>query len=274
MFIEPMLLEKSDKAFNDENYIAEWKQDGWRMLVSKWKGQIRLYSRHKNEFTSIFKEFQSIAMPDNTIIDCELIAVDDEGKCNFELLQNQYRAKHRTAPLQLVAFDILFYNGVDVRKKPLMQRKQLLAEVIEPSEKLVITQYVDGTDAVQYFELIRQHGLEGIVMKGKNSRYESSKRSSDWKKVIAYQYDIVAIEGIRKKEFGVYLSYLNGDYAGMIEFMTKENRSKVYSLINEHQVSETENKIILDKKTLIEVKFRNKFKSGLLRLPLLSSWQP
>lgn len=275
MFIEPMLLEKSDKPFNSERYIAEWKQDGWRMLISKWDGQIRLYSRHKNEFTSVFKEFQSVAMPDNTIIDCELIAVDDEGKCNFELLQNQYRAKHRTAPLQLVAFDILFYNGEDVRKKPLMERKQLLAEVIEPSDKLIITQYVDGSDAVQYFELIKQHGLEGIVMKAKSSTYQS-KRSTNkqWVKVIAYQYDIVAIEGIRKKEFGVYLSYMNGDYAGMIEFMTKEDRNKVYNLINEHKLAETETKIILDKKALIEVKFRNKFKSGLLRLPLLSSWEP
>lgn len=275
MFIEPMLLEKSDKAFNDENYIVEWKQDGWRMLISKWDGQIRLYSRHKNEFTSVFKEFQSVAMPDNTIIDCELIAVDDEGKCNFELLQNQYRAKHRTAPLQLVAFDILFYKGEDVRKKPLMERKHLLAEVIEPSDKLIITQYVDGSDAVQYFELIKQHGLEGIVMKAKSSTYQS-KRSTNkqWVKVIAYQYDIVAIEGIRKKEFGVYLSYLNGDYAGMIEFMTKEDRNKVYNLINEHKLGETDNKIFLDKKALIEVKFRNKFKSGLLRLPLLSSWEP
>lgn len=275
MFIDPMLLEKSDKAFNDENYIVEWKQDGWRMLISKWDGQIRLYSRHKNEFTSVFKEFQSVAMPDNTIIDCELIAVDDEGKCNFELLQNQYRAKHRTAPLQLVAFDILFYKGEDVRKKPLMERKQLLAEVIEPSDKLIITHYVDGSDAVQYFELIKQHGLEGIVMKAKSSTYQS-KRSTNkqWVKVIAYQYDIVAIEGIRKKEFGVYLSYPNGDYAGMIEFMTKEDRNKLYSLISKHKVGETENKIILDKKVLIEVKFRNRFKSGLLRLPLLSSWEP
>lgn len=271
MFIEPMLLEKSEEAFNDSAYIAEWKQDGWRMLISKWDGQIRLYSRHKNEFTSVFKEFQNVVIPDNTILDCELIAVDEEGKCNFELLQNQYRAKHRTAPLQLVAFDILFYNGEDVRKKPLMERKQLLADYIVPSDKLVITQYVDGSDAVQYFELIKQHQLEGIVMKLKNSRYES-KRSSAWLKIISYQKDICSISGIRKNEFGVYLSYLNGEYAGMIEFMGKEDRKRIYRLIDDHKVVEDENKITLDKKLLIQVKYRNKFKSGLLRLPLLSSW--
>ncbi|MGE7983666.1 ATP-dependent DNA ligase [Solibacillus sp. NPDC093137] len=274
MFIEPMLLEKVDKPFNDSRYVGEWKMDGWRMLISKWDGKIRLYSRHKNEFTSVFKEFQNVAIPDNTILDCELIAVDEEGKCNFELLQNQYRAKHRTAPLQLVAFDILFYKGEDLRKKPLMERKQILADVIEPSDNLVITQYVDGTDAVQYFELIKQHGLEGIVMKLKDSFYDlRGRRSSAWLKVIAYNTEFLAVGGISKKKFGVYLSYLNGEYAGMIEFMSKEDRKKLYSLISKHKVREDENKITLDNKLIIEVKFRNKFKSGLLRLPLLSSWE-
>lgn len=275
MFIQPMLLEKSDKAFNDSNYIVEWKQDGWRMLISNWNGQLRLYSRHNNEFTSVFKEFQDIDIPENTIIDCELIAVDENGKCNFELLQNQYRSKHRTVPLQLVAFDILFIKGKDVRKKPLMERKELLAEVIEPSDKLIITQYVDGSDAVQYFELIKQHGLEGIVMKAKNSTYQSKRsKNKQWLKVINYQVESVAISAIRKKEFGVYLSYLNGEYAGMIEFMTKEDRKRIYSLINDHKVMEDDNMIFLDKEIIIEVKFRNKFKSGLLRIPTLLSWKP
>lgn len=272
MFIQPMLLGKSDKAFNDSNYIVEWKQDGWRMLVSKWDGQLHLYSRHNNEFTSVFKEFQDIDIPDNTIIDCELIAVDENGKCNFELLQNQYRSKHRTAPLQLVVFDILFNEGKDVRREPLLERKRLLEQVIQPSDKLVISQYVDGLHAEQYFSLIQQHELEGIVMKEKNSIYES-KRSDKWLKVINYHSETVAISGIRKKEFGVYLAYPNGKYAGMIEFMTKEDRKKVYALIKDHKIKEDENNIILDQKAMVEVKFRNKYQSGLLRIPKLSSWE-
>lgn len=271
MFIQPMLLSKADTAFNDSNYIVEWKQDGWRMIVSKWNGQIKLFSRHHNEFTSVFKEFQDIEIPDNTIIDCELIAVDENGKCNFELLQNQYRSKFRTAPLQLVAFDILYNEGKDVRKKPLMERKQLLEQVIQPSNKLIISKYIDGLYAEQYFELIKQHELEGIVMKDKTSTYES-KRSDKWLKVINYQREKVSISGIRKKEFGVYLSYLDGNYAGMIEFMTKEDRKKVYSLIQNHKISEDDNMIVLDKKAVIEVAFRNKFSTGKLRIPKLSKW--
>lgn len=113
---------------------------------------------------------------------------------------------------------------------------------------------------------------KGIVMKEKTSTYES-KRSYKWLKVINYQRENVVISGIRKKEFGVSLSFLDGKYAGMIEFMTKEDRKKVYNLIENHKVNEDENKITLDKKTVIEVKYRNKFLSGLLRIPTLSEWK-
>lgn len=139
---------------------------------------------------------------------------------------------------------------------------------------MVFIQYVDGTHAVQYFELIKQHGLEGVVLKDKDSVYDPrGRRSSAWLRVIAYNFEFVAVQGINKKKFVVYLSYLNGEYAGMIEFMTKEDRKKLYSLVSKHKVRENENKITLDNKLIIEVKFRNKFKSGLLRLPLLSSWE-
>ncbi|WP_374722719.1 ATP-dependent DNA ligase [Peribacillus tepidiphilus] len=102
MYIEPMLLESADKPFDDGRYIAEWKQDGWRMLLIKWDGRLKLFSRHRNEFTSVFKEFQDLDIPDYTILDCELISVGPEGKCDFETLQKEYRSKNRTLKLALV----------------------------------------------------------------------------------------------------------------------------------------------------------------------------
>lgn len=63
------------------------------MILSKWEGQIHLYSSYKNQFTFVFKEFQILEIPNNTLIDCELIAVYENEKYNFELLQNQYRVK-------------------------------------------------------------------------------------------------------------------------------------------------------------------------------------
>lgn len=272
MYVEPMLLQKADQPFNDNKYIAEWKQDGWRMLVSKWNGTIKLYSRHENEFTSIFKEFQDLDIPDNTIIDCELIAVDPNGKCDFEALQEQYRSKKRKNPLQLVAFDIIFYKGQDLRYKlSLLQRKQLLEECIVENEKIVVSRFIDGNYAIEYFELIKKQDLEGIVMKEKNSFYES-RRSSKWLKVLNLKKEDLFLSGIRKEKFGAYLSFLDGSYAGMIEFMSPQDRKKIYDLIKSENTLEDDNKINFEKKPIIEVAYRNKFKSGLLRIPKLTSW--
>lgn len=270
MFIEPMLLGKSEKPFNDDKYIVEWKQDGWRMLLSKFNGQIRLYSRHKNEFTYTFREFLDLEIPDNSIYDCELISVDSNGKCDFEALQQEYKSKNRTNPLQLVVFDVIFYKGQDIRRKPLMERKKILEESIIENEKIVISRYVDGEYSTQYFDLIKQQDLEGIVMKLKDSTYES-KRSNSWLKVLNTKREKVFISGIRKGEFGVYLSFLNGEYAGMIEFMKPDDRKKIYNLIKDLKDYEDDSKIILKKKEIVEVEFRNKYKSGLLRIPKLVS---
>ncbi len=271
MFIEPMLLEKADQPFNDENYIAEWKQDGWRMLVVKWNGTLKLLSRHKNEFTHVFKEFLDIDIPDNSIIDCELIAVDEEGKCDFEALQNEYRSKIRQYPLQLVAFDLLYLNGKDLRRLPLFERKQLLIDNIKETNKLVISRCFDGLNAVDLFELIKQHKLEGIVMKVKDSIYES-RRSFNWLKILNLENELCYISGVRKGSFGVYLSYLDGTYAGMIEFMKPDDRKKVYKIANQLKISESDKQIYIEKKVIIDVSFRNKYKSGLLRIPKLNKW--
>jgi len=108
-------------------------------------------------------------------------------------------------------------------------------------------------------------------MKEKDSKYES-KRSAKWLKVINLHKENVSISGIRKDKFGVYVSYLDGRYAGMIEFMTKEDRKKVYDLIRNHKVGEDDTKVILDNRAVVEVAFRNKFSSGKLRIPKLSKW--
>lgn len=271
MYVEPMLLETADKPFNDDRYIVEWKQDGWRMLLIKWNGKLKLFSRHRNEFTSVFKEFQDLNIPDNTILDCELISVDSEGKCDFETLQKEYRSKNRSQKIVLVAFDIIFYKNQDLRRLPLLERKNLLKHYIEESDQLAISRYVDGSNTVEYFELIKQQDLEGIVMKEKGSFYES-RRSTKWLKVLNLKSDKCYIGGVSKEKFGVYLNYLDGKYAGKIEFMKSEDRKKVYGLIKDLKIFEDEKKILFENKEIVEVAFRNKYRSGLLRLPKLVSW--
>jgi DNA ligase-1 len=108
----------------------------------------------------------------------------------------------------------------------------MLETNISECSKLAISRYVDGTNAVEYFEMIKHHDLEGIVLKEKGSVYEG-RRSNKWLKVLNLKYEKCFISGVSKGEFGVYLNYLDGNYAGKIEFMKPEDRKKVYGLIKE-----------------------------------------
>jgi DNA ligase-1 len=114
--------------------------------------------------------------------------------------------------------------------------------------------------------LFRQQGLEGIVLKRKDSRYEVGKRSQSWLKVIIYQYDDVMIAGLRKGEFGVLLNFLDGTPAGLMEFMPPCERKNLYR--RKKLVSE-DDKFIFIEPIECRVKYRNLTKAGFLRIPSL-----
>lgn len=84
MFISPMLLNKVDEPFNDIKFISELKLDGIRLVISKFNGKVKIYSRHHNEVTNNFKELQNIDIPDGKVIDGEVIITDSKGNPSFE----------------------------------------------------------------------------------------------------------------------------------------------------------------------------------------------
>jgi DNA ligase 1 len=105
---------------------------------------------------------------------------------------------------------------MSVTRLPLLDSKRLLEKVI-PDDTSLITkvQYIDGHGS-PFFDLVQQQGLEGIVLKRKDSRYEVGKRSNSWLKVINYQYEDLLITRLRKGEFGLLLSFLDGKPAGIM----------------------------------------------------------
>jgi DNA ligase-1 len=120
------------------------------------------------------------------------------------------------------------------------------------------------------FDLVQQRGLEGIVLKRKDSRYEVGKRSQEWLKVINYQYADVMITGLRKGEFGLLLSFLDGKPAGIIEFMPPAKRKELYKL---QQVVSEDDKFIFIEPVKCRVKYRNLTKAGFLRIPSFVKWK-
>ena len=169
-------------------------------------------------------------------------------------------------------FDVIYHKGERVTDLPLLERKEILNDLISEDTPLFNkVQWIDG-NALQYFEAIKQHELEGIVQKKADSKYQINKRSHDWLKVINYQYEDVYISGLRKDEFGLLLNFDNGRYAGLLEFMSQVNLKEFYKQYRDYIVEENDKFIYLDPKLKAKVKYRNLTKKGLLRIPSFVEW--
>ncbi|SMQ78394.1 DNA ligase-1 [Bacillus sp. OV166] len=271
MFISPMLLHKTDEPFDSEDYITELKLDGIRLIYSVDNaGKVRLYSRHKNEITSKFPELHNLNIPPGTVLDGELIVSDNNGKPDFEAVMSRFMSSKDKSTITFVAFDVIEHKGVRIAMLPLLQRKEVLAEIVPTDNSLIAkTQFIEGNGEA-YFDAIKAQALEGIVLKRKDSRYEVGKRSHSWLKVVNYQYDEVNIVGYRTTgKFGLLLTFDDGRYAGIMELgVPPLARKEIYG----KPVIREEKKIAFIEPVKVRVKYRNLTKAGLLRLPSFVEW--
>ena len=131
-FIDPMLLLKTEKLPESQDVIYELKLDGYRAIAFKSGGKVCLRSRNDNDFAtrypSIAKALQT--MPDETVIDGEVVALDEKGKPSFSLLQNYGSG---AAPLVFYVFDVMILSGKDVMAATLESRRRLLETEVLPA---------------------------------------------------------------------------------------------------------------------------------------------
>ena len=108
-----MLLLRTEKLPQGSDWLYEIKLDGYRALAIKSEGKARLRSRNDNDFTVRCPQIASAlqALPDGTVVDGEVVALDGEGRPSFNLLQNHVSSK---ASLAYFIFDVLILNGRDV----------------------------------------------------------------------------------------------------------------------------------------------------------------
>jgi bifunctional non-homologous end joining protein LigD len=156
----------------------EIKLDGWRMEVVKTEGRVTLYSRRAKVFNTqlpfIVRELE--CLPDETVIDGELVAVDEEGRPSFNLLQN---FKSAESGIIYYAFDIPIHNGYDLMREPLSQRREILASVIRPTGHVGISA-VSNKPLGEMVKFTTSHGLEGIIAKRADSPYQPGLRTGVW----------------------------------------------------------------------------------------------
>jgi bifunctional non-homologous end joining protein LigD len=182
-FIPPMLLLRSEKLPDD---LARWeyqlKFDGYRAIAFKTGGKIHLRSRNDNDFTMRYPAVvRGLAnMPDDTVVDGEVVAIDEEGRPSFNALQNLTPG---TAVVYFV-FDVMVLGGRDVTADTLAKRRELLERKVLPALAEPV-RYAGELNASlrDLIHSVKTQGLEGLIAKRRNSSYEPGLRSGAWMKM-------------------------------------------------------------------------------------------
>jgi bifunctional non-homologous end joining protein LigD len=161
--------------------VFEVKFDGYRAIAVKSGGRLSLFSRRRNSFNSQYSlVFDALVdLPDNTVIDGEVVALNESGRPDFNLLQH-YRTE--ASRIHYFVFDLLVYNNRDLTQLPLIERRQIMKSVLKlESPRIRITDYFEASTE-DMLSLASGQGLEGVVAKRKDGRYEVGKRSGSWAK--------------------------------------------------------------------------------------------
>jgi bifunctional non-homologous end joining protein LigD len=191
--IKPMLATLTDAPFKNEAYIFEPKLDGIRILAYLQRADVTLLSRNGLDVTKKFPEIvcQLASLDIDCVLDGELVALNEKGEPSFELLQARSiimskSLGKRSLELRYIVFDILQNKGVDLTSQSLSQRKKVLAHTFKPgqSKNLQLIKAYD-VDGIKAFARAIKEGMEGVVGKKLDGRYEEGKRSGAWLKVKA-----------------------------------------------------------------------------------------
>ncbi len=181
-FIEPMQCEPVTALPTGETWAFEVKLDGYRCIVVKRGTEVTLFSRHKKVLNKRFPGVvETLALLDGDfVLDGELVALDSQGRPSFQLMQNSLS---QSLPIYYYAFDLLNRNGELFVKSPLSRRRELLEDLlVAPRDPLRLSPLLQAPSE-QILAAVRKLGLEGIVGKRIDSRYEPGERSGTWIKL-------------------------------------------------------------------------------------------
>ncbi|MGZ5254770.1 MAG: DNA polymerase ligase N-terminal domain-containing protein, partial [Flavitalea sp.] len=180
--VKPMLATLTNEAFDDANWVYEIKFDGYRTIADINKGKVTIHSRNLLSFNTKFKPIvealESLEL--NAIVDGEIIALNEEGKIDFQQLQAYQKTGEGT--LVFYVFDILWLDGRDLRELTLLERKEILKQVLPDHDSIRYSDHVEA-DGKKFYELAEKEGLEGIMAKRADSNYITNNRSSSWLKI-------------------------------------------------------------------------------------------
>jgi len=273
-FVEPALASPIERVPSGERWIHEIKFDGYRVQTHIHNDAVKIFTRRGHDWTHRFKKAAHDAWhikAGSAIVDGEIVVPAADGTTDFSVLQNELKGK--STSIVLVAFDLLYLNGRDLRKLPLFQRKTELKKIIDGTEIQFSESFeLEGADIFAHACKI---GLEGIVSKVRDSAYASG-RGNNWVKKTCAQRETLTIAGFALDEGkwdGIYLGRRKGDdlvYAGKVDHgfdkvSAAELQKRLKPLIRKTQpyAKRIAHKgIWVEPKLLAEVEYRAKSRKG------------
>lgn len=192
---QPQLATLADEPFDNDEWLFEVKFDGYRALAGIKKNQVELTSRNGISFNQKYAEIVAAleAIDTDMILDGEIVVEDSKGKSHFQWLQNLDENPKR-GTLKLYVFDILYFQGYDLRALELIQRKKILKAVLPKLKNIVYSEHTIG-DGIKAFRTAEKKGGEGIIAKKITSKYHTAKRTKDWLKIKVEQQQEMVIGG-------------------------------------------------------------------------------
>ena len=184
-FVEPMKAKLVAKPPATGDWIYELKFDGIRLIVIKAREKVSLLSRNQNDLTGRFAEITKAVkslLADECVLDGEVVALDDDGRSSFQLLQAREMEARKT-PVYFYAFDLLQLDGKSLIGVPLEARKNVLEKLCATSSDPIRYSGAIGNDPKRLLEEVKRRGLEGIIGKQRHSVYEPGRRSGAWIKL-------------------------------------------------------------------------------------------
>jgi bifunctional non-homologous end joining protein LigD len=206
-----MLAETADAPFSGDDWLFEVKYDGYRLVATKRDRAVVLRYRSGHDATALFPEIVSAIrrLPfDRLIVDGEIVALDDDGTPSFRHLQQRGQLSNRhditrgaaRLPATFFGFDLIGFEGLDVRPVSLADRKRALSEILPSLGPLRFADHFAGVGE-RLFEQAVALGFEGVMAKRATSKYISG-RSDQWLKIRAERTGTFAIVGYTRGKRG------------------------------------------------------------------------
>ncbi len=241
-----MLLTTKEKPFDSNDFLFEFKWDGFRCIYFIEKDNLFLQSRNQNNLLPYFPELKNIInyiKAQKIILDGEICFFSKTGKLDFSILQHRLKNKKALTmaakyPVTIIVWDILSINNHSVYQFPLYQRKKILKEIIIKENSLIqLSPFIDNK-GIKLYERAKETEMEGIVAKKKDSPYEF-KRSKYWLKIKIWHYTDAFIGGYTPEKTAISVGkfldekdYLN--YMGKIRLaLPREEKIALFNYLPE-----------------------------------------